>query len=165
MCFFLVTDCGSGTECNWSVTAGDVCGRVGEWWNLTKVHSAGGTRLNQFYTLPLCLSACRDLLDNCVGVDVDASLHDEIRCWIHTDVTDFDDVYHADGLTQYRMVTSCTQPGDRQAEVLALETCSRSRGQLAAVSVVVSSYYAPAPRAGALSNDARLTSVCRVHWA
>ena len=26
-------------------------------------------------------------------------------------------------------------------------------------------YYAPAPKVGALSDDARLTSVCRVHWA
>jgi len=84
---------------------------VGEWWNVTDCHSAGGTRLNQFYTVPLCLQACRDLLDNCVGVDIDSRLHDEIRCWIHTNVSDFDETYHAVGLTQYRLMRSCAQPG------------------------------------------------------
>jgi len=79
---------------------------------VTGVHSAGGARLNQFYTLPLCLRACRDLLDNCVGVDIDGRLHDEIRCWVHTRVDDFDETFHAAGLTQYRLRTTCTQPGN-----------------------------------------------------
>ena len=79
---------------------------------MTDLHSAGGTRLNQFYTVHLCLQACRDLLDNCVGVDIDSRLHDEIRCWVHTNISDFDETYHSVGLTQYRLVRSCAQPGN-----------------------------------------------------
>ena len=76
-------------------------------------HSVGGTRLNQFYTVSLCLQACRDLIDNCVGVDIDSRLHDEIRCWVHTNVSDFHETYRAAGLTQYRLKTDCVQPGNK----------------------------------------------------
>ena len=100
--------------CNWctALYIGDGCNKVWEWYNVTGIHSAGGTRLNQFYTVYLCLQACRDLLDNCVGVDIDSRLHDEVRCWVHTDVADFDVTYRAVGLTQYRLVTSCAYPGN-----------------------------------------------------
>ena len=93
------------------IHAGEVCSISGEWLNVTGVHSAGGSLLSQFYTLPLCLTACRDLLDNCVGVDVDSRLHDEIRCWVHNNATDFDETYHSTGLAQYRLRTLCAQPG------------------------------------------------------
>ena len=89
--------------------AGDGCG---DWLNLTDVHSAGGTRLSQFYTVELCLHACRDLLDNCVGVDIDSRPHDEIRCWIHSNFEDFAETYRAVGLTQYRLVMPCVQPSN-----------------------------------------------------
>jgi len=88
------------------------CDKVGEWLNVSDIHSAGGTRLNQFYTVPLCLHVCRDLLDNCVAVDIDSRLHDEIRCWVHTNASDLDETYRAVGLTQYRLVKPCAQPGN-----------------------------------------------------
>jgi len=100
---------------------------VGEWVNLTDVHSAGGTRLTQYYTVELCLHVCRDVLDNCAGVDIDARQHDEIRCWVHTSVTDFDETYRSDGITQYRLVTSCAQPGTANVS-LGTATYAKAQG-------------------------------------
>ena len=103
------------------------CG--GDWWNVSNVHSAGGTRLNQYYTEHSCLHVCLDMLDNCVGVDIDARLQDEIRCWIHTDVRDFDETYSAVGITQYRLRIDCAQPCIYSNAGLLVTRCTYGRRQ------------------------------------
>ena len=65
------------------------------------------------------------------------------------------------------LLSRCTSPAGqaRQAPWINCFVACTCMALTYSASKSVCHYYAPAPRVGALSDDARLTSVCRVHRA